>query len=78
MSGEDVRAALQRADLTEVDTTDIDFLQQALIPMGSESHAGDDVAVFAQGPQAYLFGGVIEQNMIYHVMAKALELNAAK
>lgn len=78
MSGEDVRAALQRADLTEVDTTDVDFLQQALIPMGSESHAGDDVAVFAQGPQAYLFDGVIEQNMIYHVMAKALELNAAK
>jgi len=67
-----------RADLKDVDTTDIDFLQQALIPMGSESHAGDDVAVFAQGPQAYLVDGVIEQNMIYHVMAKALEFGAAK
>lgn len=78
MSGEDVRAALQRADLTDIDTTDIDFLQQALIPMGSESHAGDDVAVFAQGPQAYLFDGVIEQNLIYHVMAKAIGLTASK
>jgi len=78
MSAEDVRAALQRADLNEVDTTDIDYLQQALIPMGSESHAGDDVAVFAQGPQAYLFDGVIEQNLIYHVMAKAIGLNTAK
>ena len=78
MSAEEVRAALQRADLTEVDTTDVDYLQQALIPMGSESHAGDDVAVFAQGPQAYLFDGVIEQNLIYHVMAKALGLNPAK
>ncbi|WEK05913.1 MAG: alkaline phosphatase [Candidatus Devosia phytovorans] len=67
-----------RADLTDVDTTDIDFLQQALIPLGSETHAGDDIAIFAQGPQAYLFDGVIEQNMIYHVMAKALELNAAE
>jgi alkaline phosphatase len=77
MTAEEVRAALQRADLTEVDTTDVDYLQQALIPMGSESHAGDDIAIFAQGPQAYLFDGVIEQNMIYHVMAKALELGAA-
>ncbi|GLQ08974.1 alkaline phosphatase [Devosia yakushimensis] len=66
-----------RANLTDVDTTDIDFLQQALIPLGSETHAGDDVAIFAQGPQAYLFDGVIEQNMIYHVMAKAIGLNAA-
>lgn len=67
-----------RANLTDIDTTDIDFLQQALIPLGSETHAGDDVAVFAQGPQAYLFDGVIEQNMIYHVMAKAIGFNAAK
>lgn len=67
-----------RANLTDVDTTDIDFLQQALIPLGSETHAGDDIAIFAQGPQAYLFDGVIEQNMIYHVMAKALELGAAQ
>lgn len=78
MSGEDVRAALQRADLASVDTTDVDYLQQALIPMGSESHAGDDVAVFAQGPQAYLFDGVIEQNLIYHLMAKAVGFNTAK
>ena len=77
--GADADAPLTiRADLTDVDTTDIDYLQQALIPMGSESHAGDDVTIFAQGPQGYLFDGVIEQNMIYHVMAKALELNAAK
>lgn len=77
--GADADAPLTiRADVKDVDTTDIDYLQQALIPMGSESHAGDDVTVFAQGPQGYLFDGVIEQNMIYHVMAKALELNAAK
>ncbi|MGB6116868.1 MAG: alkaline phosphatase [Mesorhizobium sp.] len=64
-----------RADLTNVDTTDPDFLQQALIPLGeSETHAGDDVAVFAQGPWAHLFQGVIEQNMIYHVMEHATGL----
>ncbi len=64
-----------RADLTEVDTTDIDFLQQALIPLGeSETHAGDDVAIFAQGPWAHLFHGVVEQNLIFHVMEHATDL----
>lgn len=66
-----------RSDLTDIDTTDIDFLQQALVPLGSESHAGDDVAIFAQGPWAHLFHGSVEQNTIYHVMAKAIGLDAA-
>lgn len=78
MNGPGATVDEPRADLTDVDTTDIDFLQQALIPLGSETHAGDDIAIFAQGPQAYLFDGVIEQNMVYHVMAKAIGLNAAK
>jgi len=64
-----------RADLTDVDTTDPDFLQQALVPLGeSETHAGDDVAIFAQGPWAHLFQGVVEQNLIFHVMAHASDL----
>lgn len=65
-----------RPDVTGVDTQDKDYLQQALVPLDSETHAGDDVAVLAQGPQAYLFQGIIEQNMIYHVMAKALDIGA--
>lgn len=64
-----------RADLKDVDTQDPDFLQQALVPLGeSETHAGDDVAILAQGPWAHLFQGIVEQNMIYHVMAKATEM----
>lgn len=64
-----------RADLTGVDTTDPDFLQQALVPLGeSETHAGDDVAIFAQGPWAHLFHGVVEQNVIYHVIEHATGL----
>jgi len=66
-----------RADLSNVDTTDIDYLQQALVPIGeSETHAGDDVAIFAAGPWAHLFHGVVEQNFIYHVMAKASDITA--
>ena len=66
-----------RDDLTNVDTTDIDYLQQALVPIAeSETHAGDDVAVFAGGPWAHLFHGVIEQNLIYHVAAQAMQINS--
>lgn len=60
-----------RGDLTDVDTTAKDFRQQALVPMGSETHAGEDVAVFARGPGAALIAGVIEQNEIFHVMGHA-------
>ena len=61
-----------RPDLTEEQATDPDYIQQALIPMSSETHSGEDVAVFARGPWAHLFGGVIEQNVIFHVMNHAV------
>jgi alkaline phosphatase len=61
-----------REDLSNVDTTSVDFLQQALVPLSSETHGGEDVAIFAQGPGANLFSGVVEQNEIFHVMARAL------
>jgi alkaline phosphatase len=63
-----------RPDLTNVDTTTKDFLQQSLTPMGSETHGGEDVAIFAGGPGANLFSGVVEQNEIFHVMARSLGL----
>ena len=61
-----------RPDLTQEQATNPDYLQQALIPLPSETHSGEDVAVFATGPWSHLFRGVIEQNVIYHVMAKAV------
>ncbi|MBT3071773.1 alkaline phosphatase [Rhodomicrobium sp. Az07] len=71
LNGPGARANEARADLNGVDTTALDYRQQALVPIYAETHAGDDVAVFAQGPSAHLFQGVIEQNMIFHVMAHA-------
>ena len=38
----------------------------------SESHGGEDVALFAEGPRADLVRGVMEQNVIFHIMAEAL------
>ncbi len=63
-----------RPDLTNVDTTALGFLQQSLVPLGSETHGGEDVAIFAGGPGANLFSGAVEQNEIFHVMAQSLGL----
>jgi alkaline phosphatase len=39
---------------------------------GSESHGGEDVALFGEGPRADLVRGVMEQNLIFHIMVEAL------
>lgn len=61
-----------RPDLAEVDTTAPDYLQESVVPLASETHGGEDVAIYARGPQAHLLRGVIEQHVIFHVMAEAL------
>jgi len=58
-------------DMTSVDTEDPDFHQEVTVPLGSETHAAEDVAIFAGGPKAYLFQGVQEQSYIYYVMKDA-------
>ena len=60
-----------RRDLTNVDTTKPDYMQQALIPLRSESHSGEDVPIYAGGPWAQLFHRTVEQNYIYQVMRYA-------
>lgn len=50
------------------------FHQEALVPLSSETHAGEDVAIYAGGPKSHLFQGTMEQNAIYHVMRTALGL----
>ena len=59
-------------DLSRVDTTDPNFHQQALVPLRHETHGGEDVEIFARGPNAYLFHGVQDQTYIYQVMRDAL------
>lgn len=65
----------ERADLSEVDTTDVDFLQQSLVPLNSETHGGEDLGIYAIGPWAHLFQGTVEQNYIFHVMDHASKIS---
>jgi alkaline phosphatase len=64
--------AAGRPSLTSPQAQGPDYLQEAIIPLGSETHAAEDVAIFAGGPKAHLFHGIMEQNVIYHVMSEAL------
>ncbi len=63
-----------RIEPTAEAVADINYRQQAAIPSPSETHGGQDVAIYARGPHAYLFDGVVEQNYIFHVMDGALRL----
>jgi alkaline phosphatase len=63
---------MARRNLTGVDTTAPDYLQESMIPLHSETHSGEDVPVYARGPRAHLIHGTLEQNVIFHVMLAAI------
>jgi alkaline phosphatase len=48
------------------------YRQQALTPLSSETHGGEDVAIYAWGPGAAAYTGTLEQNVIFHNAARAL------
>ena len=75
-SGKSAKIKEARDDLTDVDTSDMNFKQQALVPLKSETHAGEDVAIYARGPSAHLIRGVVEENYIFHVMRHAAGMGA--
>ncbi|XP_032336388.1 intestinal-type alkaline phosphatase isoform X1 [Camelus ferus] len=60
-----------RPDVDKSESRDPTYRQQAAVPLSSETHGGEDVAVFARGPQAHLVHGVQEQSFVAHVMAFA-------
>ncbi|XP_040063463.1 alkaline phosphatase [Ixodes scapularis] len=61
----------ERTNFTEDETTSMSYVQHAAFPAWLETHAGEDVAVYATGPWAHLFSGVHDQTYIPHVLAYA-------
>ncbi|XP_017666274.1 PREDICTED: intestinal-type alkaline phosphatase [Lepidothrix coronata] len=60
-----------RPDVDHDTAMQFEYLQQAAVPLDSETHGGEDVAILAKGPMAHLFHGVQEQTYVAHVMAYA-------
>lgn len=61
-------------DLSDNAVQSKNFQQQTAIPLGSETHGGEDVALFATGPGAEQVRGVIDQAEIFDIMARATGL----
>jgi alkaline phosphatase len=70
-SGPGFVGAKGRPDIRGVDTEDPEYLQEATIPLASETHSGEDVGVWASGPGAAAVRGTIEQNTLFHLMIQA-------
>lgn len=69
---------LKRKNLLEINMKHKNYQFPTAVPLESETHGGDDVAVFASGPFAHLFTGVYEQNFIPHAMGYASCLGTRK
>ena len=61
-----------RPDFSRIDPTEPDFLPEATVSLGSATHSGEDVPVYATGPGAQAVSGVIEQNVLFHIMLQAV------
>ncbi len=68
----------ERPVLTDEVVLNPDYKQEANIPLAAETHAGEDVAIFATGVNAHLIRGSMEQNWIFYVMADAMRLGRNK
>jgi alkaline phosphatase len=66
-----------RPDLGALDPGDPAHLQEAAVPLASETHGGEDVPIYASGPGAALFHGSQEQTYVFHALVEALGWSAA-
>ncbi|XP_038220743.1 membrane-bound alkaline phosphatase-like [Zerene cesonia] len=70
-----------RVDVTlhsEFSNRALDYSYPSLVPLESETHGGEDVAVFALGPWQHLFTSSYEQSLVPHLMAYAMCLTDDK
>ncbi|ODM87869.1 Membrane-bound alkaline phosphatase, partial [Orchesella cincta] len=60
-----------RYDLTNDPLNDKDYKQMTGLPLIEETHGGDDVCIFSNGPFSHFLTGVVHQSIIPHVIAYA-------
>ncbi|XP_014362897.2 membrane-bound alkaline phosphatase [Papilio machaon] len=56
---------------TETNFPSLTWRSHVDVPLSSETHGGEDVVVFARGPQHAMFTGLYEQSQLPHLMAYA-------
>lgn len=61
-----------RPDFSRIDPMDPDFKQESTVWLDSATHSAEDVPVYATGPGAAAVSGVIEQNVLFHIMLQAV------
>ncbi|CAG9824655.1 unnamed protein product [Phaedon cochleariae] len=61
----------QRSVPTADEMNQVGFKWPSTYPLQSETHGADDVGVYARGPWSHLFTGVMEENVLPHLMAFA-------
>ena len=47
------------------------YRQQSAVPLGGETHGGEDVAEFMSGPRVHLLHSLQEKTFVVHVMGFA-------
>lgn len=68
----------RRDNISGTDPLDKNYVQQAAVPRQWATHGGEDVPVYAQGPMAHAFRGVIDQTFIPHAIAYSACVGAQK
>jgi alkaline phosphatase len=64
----------ERKNLEKEDLRNPEFQASSTIPLEDDTHAGEDVGVYASGPWSHLFVGSYEQNSIPVLMAYAAQI----
>lgn len=52
----------------DANTEAVDYQQVSAVPLRLETHAGEDVALYAVGPMAHVVHGVLEQHTVAHLV----------
>lgn len=63
-----------RIDISQHDLTNSEYLYPATLPASIETHAADDVPVYAGGAHHEIFSGAYEQNALPYLMAYAAKI----